>query len=150
VIRVDLCAVHPEQPHDLVVEIPVGLPDHAGRILAPANEPVVVVAHEKRRRLVFVDQVHARVNVGQHIVGPLFIARTLPEPSKVPSVAEVYPDRGAKVGDEVEDERPCFPVQLIAVRVRNGYPSLGGHSVGSGAWKIPQTFWVDYTLGMVL
>jgi hypothetical protein len=86
------------------MQVSVGLPDHARRVFAAPDQPVVVVAEHEHGRLVLVDQVHSRVDVGQYILGAFLVGRTGPEPPEIPRIAQMDTVFRAEIRDEIPYE----------------------------------------------
>jgi len=103
-------SVRPQLPHDRFVQVAAELTDHAGPVFLGADKAMVMVAEQQVSRLVFVDQVHARFNVGGHILVSFLIGAARAKESQVEHIAEMDAGIGPEVVDELSDERPCVSV----------------------------------------
>jgi hypothetical protein len=86
------------------MQVFVGLPDHARRVFAAPDQPVVVVPEHEHGRLVLVDQVHPRVDVGQYILSPFLVRGARPEPPEIPGIAQMDAVFRAEIRDEIPYE----------------------------------------------
>lgn len=77
-VGVDLCTVQCQLPKHRLMQVATELADHARPVFLRPHHTVIVVAEQQMCRLVFVDEVHPRINVGRYILETLLIVTALP------------------------------------------------------------------------